>query len=127
MMASQKRQDACGAASSPGVNAVAAQANIKCTLTIEEVVPEKSCRQTLEGTAEFSVPILGRLVERVVAESLKNVYAGIPPIAAKCAAHALEPHLAHSCFLHAPGQVLLWSLGHWSRGLHSTKALMSRH
>ena len=47
--------------------------------------PGKSCRQTLEGVAEFRVPVLGRLVELVVADSLKRVYSGIPPIAKKCA------------------------------------------
>lgn len=58
------------------------QAHIACTLTIEEETHE-TCRQTLEGDVDIRIFGLGALAERIIADNLKKVYSGIPPIVAR--------------------------------------------
>lgn len=53
-------------------------------LTIEEVEPGRTCRQTLEGDLDIRIPVLGKMVERIIADSLHCVYSGIPAIVEKC-------------------------------------------
>lgn len=55
------------------------QATIHCTLLIEEI-DEQRCRQTLEGEVKLNIFGLGSIAERIIADSLKKVYSGIPPI-----------------------------------------------
>ncbi|KAK9830764.1 hypothetical protein WJX74_006040 [Apatococcus lobatus] len=55
------------------------RATIHCTLLIEEV-DEHRCRQTLEGEVKLNIFGLGAIAERIIADSLKKVYSGIPPI-----------------------------------------------
>lgn len=60
------------------------KAHIACTLTIEEETHE-TCRQTLEGDVDIRIFGLGALAERIIADNLKKVYSGIPPIVARWA------------------------------------------
>lgn len=53
------------------------QTSIKCMLTIEEV-DANTCRQTLEGDVTIKIPGLGAIAERIIKDSLKDVYTGIP-------------------------------------------------
>ena len=78
------------------------------TLTIEEVEPGRSCRQTLEGDLDVRIPVLGRLVERIIADSLHRVYSGIPAIVEQCASPLLCSATLHvacvgvCCWPHLP-------------------------
>ncbi len=56
------------------------QSRITCTLTIEDEEHGKTCRQTLEGEVAFRLMGLGSLAERIVVDSLRKVYLGIPAI-----------------------------------------------
>ncbi len=56
------------------------QSRIDCTLTIDDEEPGKTCRQTLEGEVAFRLMGLGSLAERIVVDSLRKVYLGIPAI-----------------------------------------------
>ena len=60
------------------------QATLEFTLTIEDVEPGRSCRQTLEGDLDIRIPVLGKMVERIIADSLHRVYSCIPSIVEKC-------------------------------------------
>ena len=55
------------------------QAEIDCTLIIE-AIDQHRCRQTLEGEVKMHIFGLGSIAERIIADSLKKVYSGIPPI-----------------------------------------------
>jgi hypothetical protein len=55
------------------------QTKIDCTLTIEEVEGGE-CQQTLEGDVTIGIPGLGRIAERIICSSLRDVYSGIPEI-----------------------------------------------
>ena len=59
------------------------QTKIDCVLTIEEVEGGK-CRQTLEGDVTIGIPGLGRIAERIICSSLRDVYSGIPEIVERC-------------------------------------------
>ena len=59
------------------------QTKIDCVLTIEEVEGGK-CRQTLEGDVSIGIPGLGRIAERIICSSLRDVYTGIPEIVERC-------------------------------------------
>lgn len=66
------------------------QSRVESTLTISEEEPGKSCRQTLEGEVEFRLMGLGHLAERIVADSLRKVYLGIPAIVDRYTPHPLS-------------------------------------
>ena len=56
------------------------QSRTECMLTIEDEEPGATCRQTLEGEVAFRLMGLGSLAERIVVDSLRKVYEGIPAI-----------------------------------------------
>ena len=62
-----------------------AQTSIECMLIIEEVSP-MVCRQTLEGDVNIRIPGLGSIAERIIRQSLKDVYSNIPQVVERCAA-----------------------------------------
>jgi len=53
-------------------------------LTIEEVSPAV-CRQTLEGDVTIRIPGVGSIAERIIRQSLKDVYSNIPQVVDRCA------------------------------------------
>ena len=59
------------------------QTKIDCILTIEELEGGK-CQQTLEGDVTIGIPGLGRIAERIICSSLRDVYSGIPEIVERC-------------------------------------------
>ena len=59
------------------------QTSIECVLTIEEI-SSTVCRQTLEGDVTISIPGLGSIAERIIRESLKDVYSNIPKVVERC-------------------------------------------
>lgn len=63
------------------------QTQIDCELTIEEV-EGGHCRQTLEGDISINITGLGRIAEKIVGSSLRDVYSGIPEIVERCAAQS---------------------------------------
>jgi hypothetical protein len=63
--------------------AIPVQTTIDCVLTIEEVEGGQ-CRQTLEGDITIGIPGLGRIAERIIGSSLRDVYSGIPEIVKRC-------------------------------------------
>ena len=52
-------------------------------LIIEEVSPTV-CRQTLEGDVNIRIPGLGSIAERIIRQSLKDVYSNIPQVVERC-------------------------------------------
>ena len=80
-------------------------ATIASTLTIAPAAdaPSAACIQTLTGVIEFRVGLgVGRLVESVVVDNLKKVYAALPSIVAAWAAFRTE-----ALALPAGGELLL--------------------
>jgi hypothetical protein len=53
-------------------------------LIIEEVSAQV-CRQTLEGDINIRIPGLGSIAERIIRQSLKDVYSNIPQVVERCA------------------------------------------
>ena len=43
------------------------------------------CRQTLEGDVTIRIPGLGSIAERIIRQSLKDVYSNIPQVVERCA------------------------------------------
>jgi hypothetical protein len=73
------------------------QTTIDCVLTIEEVEGGK-CQQTLEGDVTIGIPGLGRIAERIICSSLRDVYTGIPEIVERCVGVPPSNRLAvHAC------------------------------
>ncbi|KAI3438551.1 hypothetical protein D9Q98_000979 [Chlorella vulgaris] len=54
--------------------------DVQLTLTIEELEGGASCRQILEGCIRVRMFGVGRIVERIVKESLQNTYKKLPEI-----------------------------------------------
>ena len=57
-------------------------------LIIEEV-SANVCRQTLEGDINIRIPGLGSIAERIIRQSLKDVYSNIPQVVERCATSCL--------------------------------------
>ncbi len=55
------------------------QVDIHSTLTIAEEGPQ-ACRQILQGEVNVKIVGLGRLIENVIVESLKQTYAVLPQV-----------------------------------------------
>ncbi len=70
-----------------------AQTTIECVLTIEEVSPAM-CRQTLEGDVTIRIPGVGSIAERIIRQSLKDVYSNIPQVVDRCAVPAGSKRIA---------------------------------
>ena len=70
-----------------GLYAFLAQTTIECMLIIEEV-SANVCRQTLEGDVNIRIPGLGSIAERIIRQSLKDVYSNIPQVVERCADQA---------------------------------------
>jgi hypothetical protein len=43
--------------------------------------PATCCQQIFEGTVAFNIPVMGHLIERIVADNLARVYTLLPSIA----------------------------------------------